>query len=378
MSPTQDNPAASRLWWMVPFAGLLMLCLLGLVIGPPPPAGGTGNSYDASDVGFRALFLLLDELGYPVERSRRATSDTVRWVLLPVETREQEISRLDDWVRRGGIVLLALNGEEFARHLGMRLRIRRADAVDSAPCTVPDVGRLALGRTVVEWPNQVGRVWAKAGGEPLVTIYAHGNGEVWLLHRPDVFLNEYLRRADNGVLACRLAEAMLEGQSGKLAIDEYYHGLHERPGVLELLFQPPLTGFTVMSLVLTALLLWRFVPRFGALRVVPPTRRRSKEEFLDAMASLLERKGDYADAFRTVQRDLRHRLEADLGLPAGTPVEETVREAARRRGLEAETLLRLLTAREPPGGHGPAAFLNALHQLESTRDALSRRNQLHR
>jgi hypothetical protein len=121
---------------------------------------------------------------------------------------------------------------------------------------------------------------------------------------------------------------------------------------------------TLEALLLTGLALWHFGLRFGELRRVPPSARRSKEEFLNAMAGLLARKGDLADAFRTVRDEFLHRLERELGLPAGTPIKEVVREAKRRRGVEAKPLLKLLTARTPPQGEGTGAFLNALHQLE--------------
>src|SRR5262249_62147547 len=107
-----------------------------------------------------------------------------------------------------------------------------------------------------------------------------------------------------------------------------------------------------------ALLLWSAAPRFGPVRPTPPPARRSKEEFLDALAVLLRRKGDYADAYRTVRRDLRRRIEADLGLPADTPVEQTIRQAERRRGARPETLRALLTGSGPPGGAGAPAFLH--------------------
>ena len=38
---------------------------------------------------------------------------------------------------------------------------------------------------------------------------------------------------------------------------------------------------------------------------------------------------------------------------------------SRRRGIRPEPLLALLTAPSPPQGDGPAAFLAALHQLET-------------
>ena len=73
-------------------------------------------------------------------------------------------------------------------------------------------------------------------------------------------------------------------------------------------------------LLLTALVVWHSAARFGPLRSEPPPGRRSKEEFLDAMAELLSRKGDRAEAFRTVRDDFRRRLEEAFGLsPSDRP-----------------------------------------------------------
>jgi hypothetical protein len=158
---------------------------------------------------------------------------------------------------------------------------------------------------------------------------------------------------------------LLTRPGGRLAFDEYSHGLRDRPDVTELLLRPPVLGVTLQILLLTALALWHFGVRFGPLRTVPPPARRSKEEFLDAMAELLTRKGDRADAFRTVRDAFLHRLETELGLPAGTPVEYTIREAARRRGVNPDSLLTLLTSHTPPQGEGVHAFLTALRQLDA-------------
>src|SRR5262249_15016120 len=156
--------------------------------------------------------------------------------------------------------------------------------------------------------------------------------------------------------------------------DEFYHGLRDRPDVLALLWQPPMRWVTLQVLVFGGLVLWWAAPRFGPLRPLPPPNRRSKEEFLDALAELLHRKGDTADAFRTLRRDLLHRLETELGLPPGTPPEQVVAAAARRRGAAAERYLPILTADAPPGGRGPSALLEAIHELDAaSRELLPRR-----
>jgi hypothetical protein len=354
---------------------MVLLIALALFLGEPSRQAGYGTSHDASTTGFRAAYLLLDELGYPVERSRRPTGGAVRWLLFPQGTTEKDVAVLDDWVRRGNRVLLADAKGNFAERLGITLRPSRATgASEGEPATAPDVSRLAGGSVRVEIDDPPVATWGTIGGRPLVTVLEHGQGEVWVLHRPEVLRNDSLRQADNAVLACRLAEAMLADRPGPLAFDEYYHGLRDRPDVLALLWQPPMRWVTVQVLAFAGLLLWRAAPRFGPLRPLPPPNRRSKEEFLDALADLLHRKGDTADAFRTLQRDLLRRLEADLGLPPGTSPEQAVAAAARRRGVPAERHLRILTAGAPPGGPGPSALLEAIHELDAaSRELLPRR-----
>lgn len=374
------GPPTSRLWWAVPGVGLVLLTLVAMLFGGGPEKVDFGTSYDASDRGFRAAYLLLEELQYPVERSRRPTGGEVRWVLAPGPVKAKDAANLDDWVKRGGVVLLALDNPELADHLGLRVTVRNASPRnrldqmtfgtrfqkkgESLPAEAPDVATVLAGESEVTGPSG-DRTWGRIDGRPLVTVYRRGRGEIWLLHRPDVFANANLREGDNAVLACRLAEAMLhERPGGPLAFDEYCHGLRDRPSVTELLFRPPVLGVTLQVIALTALVLWHYGPRFGGVRPPVQTPRRSKEEFLDAMAELLARNGDRAAAFCTVRDSVRRRLEESLGMPSGTPAEQVVDELARR-GFETGPLLRLLSADSPPNGSGVGAFLTAIRELES-------------
>lgn len=378
-----DVPAdpASRLWWAVPAVGFLLLVVFALLFGRGQETVDFGTSYDASAAGFRAAYLVLDRLGYPVERARRPPAGPdLRWVLYPNHLNNKEAAALDDWVKRGGVVLLATDDAELAEKLGLTIAVKGSrptapkelKGLPFAPefrkgeaftASAPDVAHVLAGDTEVTGPP--GRdTWGTVGGKPLVSIHSRGRGEVWLLHRPDVLANDHLRGEDNAVLACRLADAMLAAHPGRrLAFDEHCHGLRDRPDFTELLLRPPVLGVTLQALVLTALALWHAGVRFGPVRPDPPPARRSKEEFLDALAGLLERAGDRADAYRVVRDDLRRRLEADLGLPAGVAADVLAREAARRRGADEATLARLLSADAPPGG-GVAAFLGALTALE--------------
>jgi hypothetical protein len=366
-----DANLSGKLWWAVPAAVVLALLSLAMLFGHAPEQRQHGSSYDASPHGFRAAYLLLEELGYPVVRAKRLGGPDVRWMLFPTKTK-QEAAKLDDWIRRGGILLLADDSTEFASHLGMKLQIEKKDAENEEEATGLGVTRLAGGATRVRWPGQTGEVRVQAGGEPFVTVYELGDGEVWLMNRPEFVTNALLPRADNAVLLARLATDALRDRPGRLAFDEYFHGMRDRPGVTELLFRPPALWVTLQALLLLGLVLWHYIPRFGSARPLPPPSRRSKEEFLGALAALLERKGDRAAAFAVAADDLARELERELGLPAGTPVEVLTREAARQRPIDSARLLRLLTRQGLHQGVGAAAFVQALNELETIREEFLR------
>src|SRR5947207_1641117 len=131
--PPDPFAAASRLWWTVPLAVFALLLILALVLGqmPDPPAFGT--SYDASDAGFRAAYLLLEDLGYPVERSRRAGGGSVRWVLFPGDATAKDAASIDDWIQRGGLALLAVADDEFAKGMGITLTVQGGEDKPATP-----------------------------------------------------------------------------------------------------------------------------------------------------------------------------------------------------------------------------------------------------
>lgn len=351
------------MWWAVPAAAMLLLLVFVMIFGNPEQPKGGRSSYNVSSDGLRAAYLFLDELGYPVARSRRPPSGGVRWVLFP-STSLGQTDLLRTWVQAGGVMVLADDSPAFAKELGISLIV-------SPDSPVPEMPQ--LGNTRTTWPDNPGETWTEEGGVPVVTIHRLGRGEVWLINRPGMVTNDLIGKGKNGITICRLAEATLNRASeehpaerNELWFDEYYHGMRERPGVVELLLAPPMRWFTLGGVIWTGLLLWHAVPRWGPLRPEPPPRRRSKEEYLDAVARLLDRKADYADAMATAQDDLRRELEKELGIPRGISNAELASEAKQRRP-GGEAVVELLTTKNLLEGRGAAAFVRALRRLESAR-----------
>src|SRR5205085_11055937 len=182
-SPEQGAGDArmAKLWWAVPAATVLVLVALAMLFGSGSERREHGSSYDASPRGFRAAYLLLDELGFPVTRSRRlgngfsfsgagVEKSGVRWLLFPKKSTEKDVALLDHWVRQGGVLLLADDAADFARQMGTDMTVQVREDPGEERGSGLGLGQVAVGKTWVDWPGQTGEVLAHAGGKPVNTI----------------------------------------------------------------------------------------------------------------------------------------------------------------------------------------------------------------
>jgi hypothetical protein len=365
-----QEPRTSTLWWAIPSISLIVLAILAMLGGggrersslPPPD-----STYDASPNGGRAVFLMLQGLNYKVAQSRRVGAGKVRWILFPNSSntntdaddesetfgrkrrrrssRAEDIDALNRWINDGGIVVLVDTSRDFAKLLELPV---------TAASSMEDID------------NRANRSWPETDSQPAASIFKRGRGEVWIVHNADMFRNENIRKKQNALTICKLADVTSHDGAERIYFDEFFHGMRDRPGPLELLLQPPALWVTLEALLVLGILLWRHFPRFGPLIELGVVRRRSKEEFLEAMASLLQRKGAYTDAYRTVRVALILDLEQALSLPALTPIETLVSQAIRRRaGLDRDKTIAILSRTTPP----PRAdgFLRAIGELENIR-----------
>lgn len=367
----------ARFWWTVPAIGLMLLVTFAMVGGGERDIPPLRTSHDPTNRGTRAAYLMLEELGYPVSRSRRPADGAIRWVIWP-NVEQSDLPSLRAWIENGGLLVLFDFNTTFAAELGLS-SVRAEEPPSGWTGSVPidgvrDVGRLSVGDVQLVTSAPDGG-WGDGPDDSVsVQMIPMGRGEVWVVRWPDVIINERIRQADNPVWVCRLAEASLERRpDSEILFDEYVHGMRERPGVIELLARPPMLWVSLHGLLLTVLVIWHRAPRFGPLRSLPPTRRRSREEFLDAMAHLLERKGDFPDAYRTVRDQLAKEIRAELHLPASVPMVRLADEIGHRREIDPARLIHLFSEATADHIRSPSALTQALNDLESLRDDYFRR-----
>ncbi len=169
---------------------------IGDVFAQPPQQAEQHSIYDATKGGTRAAYLLLEDLGYPVKPSRRFLQGRVRWVLFPSKNADKA-GPAADWVRDGGVLVLADDDGAFARAIGLEVSVSKED---SSTIEVPldDTAKVHLGTVVVTGPagtKPLPRAWPAGADKPLASVYRLGRGEVWLLNRPQMLRNDQLRAA---------------------------------------------------------------------------------------------------------------------------------------------------------------------------------------
>src|SRR5436309_11859564 len=161
----RDEGPSVNLKWAVAAAAVLLLFSVALILGAAKESPQPGSSYDASGCGLLASYLLLDELGYPVARSRQVRGGDVRWLLFPHGSPRQ-VRELAAWVRDGGRLVLADAEGVFASDLGLTVVPADPAPERDEEVTGPLSASLRGGETRVEALGPA-RVWAHVGDRPL-------------------------------------------------------------------------------------------------------------------------------------------------------------------------------------------------------------------
>jgi hypothetical protein len=373
--PADPQQLQKTLFWALPTGFLIMLSLVVMLGGGKPeiPPARHG-SYDPGDSGARAAYLLLQELGFKTVPSKQVIGGQLRWTISP-QTASRQFEAIPGWINTGGKLLLADEKMEISNKLGLNVTSQSIDRNKPLSITVNSVTTsIAPGATVIASTRKPDRTWPAETKLPLCSIYTQGRGEIWLVHYPEMMRNDVLKssltqRLGNGYVLQQLAKAMQGDSRETIWFDEYHHGMRQQPSIWDLLLEPPLLWVTLQGLLFLGLALWHYAPRFGTYQEQPVARRRSKEEYLQALASMLERKHAGDVAVETVRRSVRKGLTNALSLPADVPHSFLIEQALTRwPGKLRPELLQSALIETLPSRASEADFLRLLHQLEALRD----------
>lgn len=343
------------------------------------------STYNAKGTGSKGLYLWLQEVGLQVRRWERPLTGlpdgaTVLLVLgprLPLD--EQELKALEEWVREGGVLVLAddtVGGPvpgvwagPPALKFGLRprlggraasLRPSFASSYAEGVETIQPLGRVRFQR---QDPEGWAPLFADRTGD-VVAIKRLGEGTLIAITDPSIFSNARLEIAGHARLVLNITQGHAEG--GVVLVDEFHHGYGRQEGLLRYLKGSAAPWILAQAaLAFLAFLLARGT-RFGAPMPAQVDRRASSLEYVGALGDLYRRAGARRLAVETLARSFRRKLVEALGARLGEEAGQLGARAARRFGVRAERVKGCLVP-----GPGTAAsdeallkFARAAHMIE--------------
>jgi hypothetical protein len=327
--------AEDRKVLIVSGALLVLLTVAGYLSSPPPaqkPCGFPSSYCTASDGG-KAAYLLLEQLGYRVQRWDRSPGELpqhpsgITLILsapffgISVEAREE----LEQFVSRGGRVLATerlaadlLPGRHELTQIQNKSGPGTFRALLPGPVTrqAPEITLRPLARWEASGMACLS-YYGDAEG-PVVVVYPWGAGQVEWWADSEPLTNSGLTEASNLEL---FLNSLGPPRKTRILWDEYFHG--QRPNLLLYLGKTPAPWFVFQCVLLLAALLLTFGRRSGPVRpLAVESSRLSPLEFIETLGDLYWRKHAAPEAFEIAYERFRFLLLKRLGLPSNSVPEQ--------------------------------------------------------
>lgn len=352
--------AGDRKILVITGVAFLALIVLGFLLAPADVESQSPTTYSAASGGAKAGFLLLQELGYHVDRWEKPHSQlpaAPHTVLVLAEPRmvpdTKEKASIEKFMAGGGrVIATGLTG-------GMFLPVNASDdnpepiglSKEYDALTPSAVTRAAPKISLVPHAS-----WSKSTAIPLYgtkdAVYAvqmpHGQGEAIWLASATPFTNAGIQSSSN--LEFVLA-AIGDPQQTHVLFDEYVHGYGDQNRRDEK--SHPLTmALLLQSAVVALAALLTFSRRSGPLRPVPPPSRLAPLEFVETLGGLYQQAHAAAVAVDVYYQRFQYWITRRLGLNKNATPEEIARAARDRWNVNDDafhgTLLAAAAARYQP------------------------------
>ncbi len=361
---------------LVGFAGALFRSSAGEE-GP-----GFATSYSTASGGAKAAYLLLEELGYSVERwasAPNALPDDARKVVLVladpyIPASSEERIDLQQFVRRGGTVLATGPAAGFLLGLGGIARVPNP-SVDwetftaRVPGPISQQASTITMKTRLRWkmpPWEDVEYYADAQGATVVR-HRMGQGTIiwWASSSP--LTNYGLTQASNLDL---FLNSLGAAPGRRILWDEYYHG--ERLGLFAYLGRTPLPWALLQAGLLSLAAVLTYSRRSGPLVTLRHESRLSPLEFVETVGDLYARKKAAAGALEIAYYRFRSLLAKRLALPGEPTLEATQRAIREHWGGTEPGLAPLLSQCERALRVGAAEESRVLKLIQELHDVARR------
>jgi hypothetical protein len=371
---------------IIAVATLTVLAIAGAVIAPADNHLETrASTFNSAPDGAKAAYLLLERLGYRVERSfvplselRSNPRETTLVIASPVARFAAADRRaLEGFVRDGGVVLATGAVDDLLPGV-LVLPLETLD-VGTAPSPVTALAAapsdLTARRASLSLIEEA-RAQVKQGGyvavyrtpeSPAVLSAWIGQGRVIWWSGSTPLLNESIAAPENAGLLLDVV-GPLSGR--RIVWDEYSHGHQRSPW--SYVARTPVPALFVQAAMIGLVALSRHGRRFVPVRVPRAEPRTSTLEFVDSMGTLYHRAGAAAGALETCADRFRRVLCRATGLPVTTS-DEQIAAATSRLGLSGREVAKVLSASRTAAGSPETSTRTALalvRQMQTVAAAL--------
>jgi len=251
---------------------------------------------------------------------------------------------------------------------------RVTSAPKATPATLNEIRETPADADPLETASPVAPVIHLANPEKdILADYPYGQGRVVFLSDPYIVSNAGIKTVDNATLAVN----MVAVENGTIAFDEYHQGYGSEVTFFRYFSGTPVPALLAQGVLLIFVLIWTRGRRFARPLPVPGKDRRSKLEYVAAMADLQQNTRAYDLAIENVytqtKRDLVRLVGADNTI-SRKPLAEAV---AERTGYDPRELYKLMAKCEDII-HGEPTNAKETMNLISQLRALEEKLGLHR
>lgn len=360
-----------RAW--VPYALVVASALLIAYIGGAPDTGGEPlDPRSAAPDGAKALVDTLRALGATVTVGPAAPDASTNTALLLTDRlADTQIQPVDDWVQRGGTLVVADPNSHFsiARPTGRTL-VGFIEPELERRCDEPALR--AVGRVLV--PNgQLLRVpeggfgcFTEGSSSSAFLVSAPvGRGRVVQLGGAGGFINDRLGKVDNGLLAVTLLAPRPDSRVAVLQPAVAGDGHRSLTDLVS-----PRVKLALLQLVIAfaIVVLWR-ARRLGRPVLETQPVHIAGSELVAAVGTLLQRARGRPHAAALLRDDLRRTLADRLGLPPDTPPADVADAVAARTGIAGD---RVRAALEQPPPASEEDLVVLAQTVEAIRQEVTR------
>jgi hypothetical protein len=346
-----DRRLTPRAW--LPY-GLVVVSavLLGYIAGAPDRGGAPLDPRSAAPDGAKALVDTLHALGVEVTVGPATPGPTTTTALLLADRLvEAQVQPVNDWVQRGGTLIVADPNSRFAitQPTG-RTVVGFIEPELQRRCDEPalrDVRRVLVpnGRLLRVPEGGIGCFTEGSPSSAFLVSAPVGRGRVVQLGGAGAFINARLGKVDNGLLAVTL---LAPRRDSRVAVLQPAAAGVGTKSLTDLVGPRVKLALLQLAIAFGIVVLWR-ARRLGrpVLEVQPVLIAGS--ELVAAVGNLLQRARGRPQAAALLRDDLRRTLTDRLGLPPDSPPSAVADAAAARTGAAADRVRAALAGPSPAG-----------------------------